>query len=99
MTNITRGVVRLAAVAVVGGLSLSACATREYVDQRIVEVNEHITAVDAKASAADQKADQALAAAQAAQSGLTQLNQKVDSLSATVGGLQAAPPPRRSPRG
>jgi outer membrane murein-binding lipoprotein Lpp len=90
----------VAAVAVMGGLGLSACATQQYVDQRIDEVNAHITAVDAKASAADQKADQALSAAQGAQAGLAQTNQRIDSLTATVNGLQQAPPPPpRRPRG
>jgi outer membrane murein-binding lipoprotein Lpp len=89
------------AMAVLGGLSLSACATREYVDQQIDIVNTHLSAVDAKASAADQKADQALNAAEAAQAGVTQTNQRIDSLTATVNGLQQAPPPppRRTPRG
>ena len=104
MIEAKRSVARLsvAAMAVLGGLSLSACVTREYVDQRIDEVNTHLSAVDAKASAADQKADQALGAAQAAQAGLAQTNQRIDSLTATVNGLQQAPPPpppARRPRG
>ncbi|HLK24625.1 MAG TPA: hypothetical protein VKT30_08200 [Caulobacteraceae bacterium] len=100
MIQVTRGVERLSVlgVAILGGLSLSACATKEYVDQRIDEVNTHISAVDAKATAADQKADQALSAAQSAQAGVAQANQRIDSLTATVNSLQQAPPPR-SPRG
>jgi outer membrane murein-binding lipoprotein Lpp len=100
MIQVKRGVSRLSAVgvAVLGGLSLSACATQEYVDQRIAEVNTHVSAVDAKAMAADQKADQALGAAQAAQAAADQANQKVDALSATVNSLRQAPPPR-APRG
>jgi outer membrane murein-binding lipoprotein Lpp len=85
---------------VVGGLALSACASTDYVDQHISEVNAHISAVDAKASAADQKADQAMAAAQAAQAAAAQANQRIDTLSTTVTTLQqqqSAPPPR--PRG
>ena len=85
-------------VAVLGGLSLSACASTEYVDRRIAEVNEHLSAVDAKATAADQKADQALSAAQSAQAAAAQANQRIDSLTATVNGLQQPPPPR-TPRG
>ncbi len=45
------------AVVVLGGLSLSACVTQDYVDRRIDEVNTHVSAVDAKATSADQKAD------------------------------------------
>lgn len=80
--------------AILGGLSLSACATTDYVDHRIAEVNDRISAVDAKATAADQKADQALSAA-------TQANQRIDSLTTTVNSMQQAPPPPagRSPHG
>ncbi|HKT53814.1 MAG TPA: hypothetical protein VJP88_05140 [Caulobacteraceae bacterium] len=96
MIQVTRAIGRLAVVgmATIGGLSLSACATKEYVDQRIDEVNTHISAVDAKATAADQKADQALSAAQAAQAAAAQANERIDSLSTTV---QQAP--RRTPHG
>jgi murein lipoprotein len=86
-------------VAILAGVSLSACASTQYVDQRIAEVNEHVTAVDAKATAADQKADQALGAAQAAQTSAAQANQRIDALTATVTSIQSAPPPRRTPRG
>ena len=102
MTQIRTSFVRLSVVgaAVLGGLSLSACASTQYVDQRISEVNEHLSAVDAKATAADQKADQALSAAQAAQAAAAQANQRIDSLTATVNGLQQAPPaPAPRPRG
>jgi outer membrane murein-binding lipoprotein Lpp len=100
MIQVKRGVVRLSVIglAVLGGLSLSACASTEYVDQRVAEVNQHISAVDAKATDADQKADQALSAAQAAQAAAAQNGQRIDALTATVNGLQQAPPPRM-PRG
>jgi outer membrane murein-binding lipoprotein Lpp len=87
----------VAGVAIIGGFSVSGCATTEYVDQRIAEVNTHVSAVDARATAADQKADQALSAAQAAQAAAAQANQRIDSLTATVNGMQQAPP--RQPRG
>jgi outer membrane murein-binding lipoprotein Lpp len=101
MIQVKKGLARLSVVGavVLGGLSLSACATTQYVDQRIAEVNAHIAAVDAKATAADQKADQALSAAQAAQASATQANGRIDSLTATVNNLQQAPPPPRTPRG
>jgi len=102
MIQVKKGFVRLSLVGavVLGGLSLSACATTQYVDQRIAEVNTHIAAVDAKATAADQKADQALSAAQAAQATANQASQRIDSLTATVNNLQQAPPqPARTPRG
>jgi len=101
MIQSMRGLARLSVVAgavVVGAFSLSACATTEYVDQHIAEVNTHLSAVEAKANEADQKADQALSAAQAAQAAAAQANQRIDSLTATVNSLQQAPPPR-VPRG
>ena len=101
MIQVKRNFVRLSVlgVAVLGGLSLSACASTQYVDQRIAEVNAHITAVDAKATAADQKADQAPSAANAAQAAAAQAYQRIDSLTATVNSLQQPPPPPRTPRG
>src|SRR5690348_5333714 len=57
---------RTAAIVVLGGLSLSACATREYVDEQIAAVNTRVSSVDAKASDAIARADAANAAAQAA---------------------------------
>jgi outer membrane murein-binding lipoprotein Lpp len=99
MIEAKREFVRLSVVgaAVLGGLSLSACTTTD-VDQRFEEVNTHLSAVDAKATAADQKADQALSAAQAAQAAAARANERIDSLTATVNGLQQPPPPR-APRG
>jgi small-conductance mechanosensitive channel len=65
MNNIS-GKLRMAAVVVLGGLSLSACATKSYVDAQIADVNNRISAVDAKAGDARQRADAAGAAAAAA---------------------------------
>jgi outer membrane murein-binding lipoprotein Lpp len=76
------------AVVVLGGLSLSACATQEYVDHRIAEVNDHINAVDAKATQAGEKADAAMTAAQAAQAAASQNGQRIDQLSTRVDTLQ-----------
>jgi outer membrane murein-binding lipoprotein Lpp len=92
---------RVPALLAVGGLGLSACATQEYVDHRIAEVNEHIGAVEGKTNEAEQKADAAMSAAQAAQALAVQANQKVDQLSIRVDTLQQqpAPPPPRTPRG
>jgi hypothetical protein len=89
---------KVAAMLVAGGIGLSACATQDYVDHRIAEVNEHITVVETKANDAEQKADAAMAAAQAAQALATQVGQKVDALSVRVDALQQAPPPAPMPR-
>jgi outer membrane murein-binding lipoprotein Lpp len=100
MIQVKRAFLRLPVLgaAVLAGLSLSACATTEYVDKRVADVDAHVTAVDAKASEANQKADQAMAAAQAAQAAASQANQRIDSLTATVNTMQQQPPPR-APRG
>jgi hypothetical protein len=100
----------VAALLALGSLGLSACATQEYVDQRIAEVNTHISAVEGKATdagaradaannkadAAMAKADQAMSADQAAQAAAAETGQKVDALSTQVNSLQNAP---KSPRG
>jgi len=99
MIQVKRGFVLLsvAGAAVLGALSLSACASTEY-DQRIAEMNTRLSVVDARATSADQKADQALSADQAAQAAAAHVNERVDSLTTTVNGLEQAPPPR-TPRG
>ena len=74
----------IAAAVILGGFSLSACVTQEYVDRRIDEVNTHVTAVDARASEAAQKADAAMAAAQAAQAAAATANQRIDQLGGRV---------------
>lgn len=80
---------------VLGGLSLSACATKDYVNQQIEPVNTHLSAVDAKASDAIQRADAAAAAARdagtAAQGAATDArtaNQRLDQLTARVDSLE-----------
>jgi len=104
MMQIGRGIARASVVGVVilGGLSLSACATEDYVNKRIDEVNAHISAVDAKATEAGQKADAAMAAAQAAQSAANaageaaksagdaaqQANSRVDQLTSRVDAVE-----------
>jgi outer membrane murein-binding lipoprotein Lpp len=99
MSQVKRPFVGLSVVgvAILGGLSLSACASTNY-DQRMAEMNTHLSAVDARATAADQKADQALSADQSAQAASARVNERVDTLTTTVDGLEQAPPPK-TPRG
>ena len=77
----------VAAALVLGGLSLSACATEKYVDEQIATVNHRIDGVDAKATDAGQKADAANAAAQSAQAAAAQANQRLDALTPRVDNL------------
>lgn len=98
MPRVTIGAVRLTSVAaalVLGGLGLSACATKDYVDEQIAGVNGRISAVDAKASDALQRADAAGAAAnsanataQAAAADARTANQRLDQLTARVDSVE-----------
>ena len=99
MIQLKKGVLALsvASLAIVGSLSVSACASTNY-DQRIADMNSRISAADARAAAADQKADQALSADQSAQAAAARVNERVDTLTTTVDGIQQPAPPR-TPRG
>jgi outer membrane murein-binding lipoprotein Lpp len=66
---------RVVGVIILGGLGLSACATREYVDQQIASVNTRIDQVGSQAQAAQSRADSAAQAAAAAQSRADAANQ------------------------
>ena len=76
MSITTKSLAHLAAVAV-GGLSLSACATTDYVDEQIAAVNTRIDGVDAKAS-------------QAAQTEAQNANRRLDALTGRVDRLEQA---------
>ena len=77
----------LTSALVLGGLSLSACATQGYVDEQIATVNSRIDGVDAKASDAIQRADAANGAAQSAAASAQQANQRLDAMEARANGL------------
>jgi hypothetical protein len=94
--------VPLAFAMVVGGLSLSACATNKYVDEQIAAANTRIGAVDAKATDAIQRADAAAAAAAAAAAvaataatDAQSANQRLDQLTARVDQVEQRRPGRR----
>jgi murein lipoprotein len=90
----------LASVALValGGLSLSACATTDYVDEQIAAVNQRIDGVDAKASQAAQAAAAADAKATAAATDAQNANRRIDQLNARVDRLEQAAAASRRPR-
>lgn len=88
-------VFRTAAVAAVGGLSLTACATQGYVDEQIALVNGRIDAVDARAQDAARRADAAAQAAQAAAADARTANQRVDQMGAQMSAMQQQAPMRR----
>jgi|SRR5689334_7119574 outer membrane murein-binding lipoprotein Lpp len=106
--------VRVAAAIVLGGLGLSGCATRQYVDQQIAAVNTRIDGVDSRvqaaqsradsaaqaAAAAQSRADAANSAAQAAATDARTANQRLDQLTPRVDALENPPKAKgRTPRG
>ncbi len=76
--------VRSAALLLLVGVSLSACATEEYVNERIAIVDARITEVDARVSVVDAKASDALQRADAANAAAQQANQRIDQMGARV---------------
>lgn len=70
------------------GLSLSGCATEEYVDQHIATVNQRIDEVNSRAQAAEAAAQQAGQAAQAAMGSAQQANQRLDQLTSRVDSIE-----------
>lgn len=96
--------VPIAAALVLGALSLSACATRGYVDEQIATLSTRVDAVDAKAQDAIQRADAAASAAQAAATAAQaaaadaqSANQRLDQLTPRVDTLEQSQV-RRRPR-
>jgi outer membrane murein-binding lipoprotein Lpp len=72
------------AMTVVAGLSLSGCATEDYVDKHIAVVNDRVSALEARVAQVDQTAQAANAAAQAAGGAAQQANQRIDQLTSRV---------------
>ena len=76
-----------AAAIILSGLSLSACATTDYVDEQIAAVNARINTVEATAQQAATAAEAANAAAQAAAGEARNANQRLDQLTPRVDAL------------
>jgi outer membrane murein-binding lipoprotein Lpp len=95
---------KLAAAVAIAGLSLSACATKSYVNEQVDMLSTRINAVDSKADqalqqaqAANSAAQQANTAAQAAATDAQNANQRLDQLTTRVDTLEQNAT-RRTPR-
>jgi len=75
---------------IAGGISLSGCATTQYVDEQVALVNNRVGALEAKVQQVDSTAQAAAASAATA-------NQRLDQLTTRVDGIEqrlAQKPPR-----
>ena len=72
--------VTTAGLAIVGGLSLSGCATTKYVDEQIATVNNRISALESRVAQVDSTAQAAAGSAQQANQRIDQLTGRVDSV-------------------
>ena len=97
MSIITKNLVTVAVVAA-SGLSLSACATTEYVDQQIATVNQRIDGVESRLQQTTSTANAAQAAAQAAAGDAQNANRRLDALTGRVDRLEQAAAAQRKPR-
>jgi Alanine-zipper, major outer membrane lipoprotein len=102
---------RVATIIALGAVSLTACATNGYVDEKFAAVNSRIDQVDARVTAASQRAEAANSAAAAAASSASaantaaqaaatdarSANQRLDQLGGRVDAMEKAP--AKKPRG
>lgn len=69
-----------AGLVVVGGISLSGCATTKYVDEQIATVNNRVSALESRVQQVDSTAQAAAGSAQQANQRIDQLQGRVDSV-------------------
>ena len=94
----TKKSVATVAVMVLGGLSLSACATTDYVDEQIALVNQRIDGVEANLAQTTSTANAAAAQAQTAAADAQNANRRLDALTGRVDRLEQAATAQRRPR-
>lgn len=79
-----------AGLVVAGGLSLSACATTDYVDEQIATVNDRVSALESRVAQVDSTAQAAAGSAQQANQRIDQLTGRVDSVEQQMAQQQAS---------
>ena len=90
--------IAIAALTIVGGISLSGCATTEYVDEQIALVNGRVGALEARVNEVNNTAQSALQGAQAAAGEAQRANQRIDELTGRVDGIEQRLATQRRPR-
>ena len=70
------------------GLSLSGCATEEYVDKHIAVVSQRVDGLEARLGQVEGVANQANQTAQAAAGSAQQANQRLDALTGRVDAIE-----------
>ena len=102
---------RVVAIIALGAVSVTACATNSYVDEKFAAANSRIDQLDARVTAASQRAEAgnsaaasaassasaANATAQAAATDARTANQRLDQLTGRVDAMEKAP--AKKPRG
>ena len=97
MTIIRKSLANLA-MAAAGALSLSACATTDYVDEQIAMVNTRVDGVEANLAQTTSTANAAQAQAQAAATDAQNANRRLDQLTGRVDRLEQSAAAQRRPR-
>jgi len=83
-----RTAIAAAGLLIVSGLSLSGCATEDYVNKQVAVVSQRVDALEARVGQVDQTAQAANQAAQAAGAAAQQANQRIDQLSGRVDSIE-----------
>jgi outer membrane murein-binding lipoprotein Lpp len=96
--TITRKTLAHLALLGAGGLSLSGCATTDYVDEQIAMVNQRVDGVEANLAQTTTTANAAQAQAQAAATDAQNANRRLDQLTGRVDRLEQAATAQRRPR-
>jgi murein lipoprotein len=85
-----RKIVAQVGLLIAGGLSLSACATTDYVDEQVATVNNRVSALETRVQQVESTAQGAASSAQQANQRIDQLTGRMDSMEQRM----AAKPPR-----